>query len=365
MSRKRRLANRLKNLRKRQTVTKSGVAPGTLTYTGEERKDKTRISSLMFNNGDCIEQVSRTDHDLMELTHPDYTAWINVEGVHEAEIIKKVGTQFGLHPLVQEDIMNVHQRPKMEDYGDYLFFVMRMADIHEKTGELHIEQVSLTIHKNYIISFQEDPEDIFNPIRERIRQGVGKVSQHGPDFLAYLLMDAVVDRHFLILERLGEQIDALEEELMENPRKETLKKVYELKQEISRLRKSVWPMREVAATIQKNINPLLRDELSVYFRDLHDHILRVMDSIESYRDTASSMVDLYLSSTSHRMNDVMKVLTVISTIFIPLTFITGYYGMNLEGMLEDKWPFTYPIVVGIMVIMVVAQLIWFRKKKWL
>lgn len=362
---KNRFRNRFLKKKREPVISKSGVAPGTLTYTGEARAEKIRISSLMYKSGACMEQKPRSDHAFGDLVKPGYTSWINIEGVHDSKMIKKVGEHFGLHPLVQEDIMNVRQRPKLEDYGDYLFFVVRMADIDEKTGRLGIEQVSLTIHKDFIISFQEDPEDIFTPIRDRIRQGAGKVSQLGPDYLAYLLMDAVVDRHFLILETFAERIDILEEELMEDPRKETLKKVYQLKQEISKLRKSVWPMREVAAAIQKNSNPLLSESLDVYFRDLQDHIMRVMDSIDSFRDTAGSMIDLYLSSTSHRMNDVMKVLTVISTIFIPLTFITGYYGMNLAGMKEEEWPPTYPIVVGVMVVVIILQLIWYRKKKWL
>lgn len=363
---KKSLKSRLSRKQKKELAkAKTGQAPGTLTYTGEERQEKVLISSLLYNKDRCMEQKPRVDHKLKDLTHSDYFAWINVDGVHNPAVIKKVGDHFGLHPLVQEDIMSVDQRPKLEDYGDYMFCVLRMADLHKETQELTIEQVSLTIHKNCIISFQEDAEDIFDPIRLRIRQGLGKVTQMGPDYLAYLLLDTVVDHHFVILEHYGEMIDELEEELMENPKRETLKKVYELKQEISRLRKSVWPLREITAAIQKNINPLISEELNFYFRDLQDHILRVMESVESFRDTAAGMVDLYLSSTSHRMNDVMKVLTVISTIFIPLTFITGYYGMNLEGMKEDKWPWTYPIVGGVMVIMVVAQLIWYRRKGWL
>ena len=359
------IRNRFRRRSSEPGMTKSGVAPGTLTYTGEARKEKPRISSILYKMGACVEQEARTDHKLDDLLAEGYLSWINVEGVHESALIEKVGSQFGLHPLVQEDIMNVHQRPKLEDYDTFLFCVMRMADINPGTGALEIEQVSLTIHEQFIISFQEDPQDIFDPIRNRIRQGKGKVNSMGPDYLAYLLLDAVVDRYFLILETFGERIDHLETELLENPSQELLKQVYALKQEISKLRKAVWPMREITSSVQKLMNPLLSDELNVYFQDLNDHIMRVMDSVESYRDTAASMIDLYLSSTSHRMNDVMKVLTVISTIFIPLTFITGYYGMNLKGMVEEEWPETYPIVIGVMVVMVVAQLIWFRKKKWL
>ncbi|MEM7038265.1 MAG: magnesium/cobalt transporter CorA, partial [Bacteroidota bacterium] len=293
-----------------------------------------------------------------------FISWINVEGVHDTALIQQIGEEFGLHPLVLEDIVNTRERPKIEDYQDYLYFVLNMATLDENR-KIRTEQVSIVLGKDFILSFQEVPDDIFDPIRHRIDNPHAKLRKMGPDYLAYLLLDAVVDGYFFLIEHFGEKIDALEEELMDNPKKATLHKIYALKREVVSLRKSVWPMREVVHNIQRSENDLLSEELSIFLRDFYDHIMRIIDSIETFRDTISGMVDLYLSNSSIKMNEVMQVLTLISTIFIPLTFITGLYGMNFDFIPELHWGFGYPVVLGIMVVMVVAQLIYFRRKKWL
>lgn len=291
-------------------------------------------------------------------------AWLNVDGVHDPEIINVIGEQFGLHHLVREDIANTDERPKIEDYSDYLYFVMSMAD-EDVNGGIHTEQVSIAVGPNFILSFQEDPDDIFNPVRQMLDHPHTRARCLDTDYLAYLLLDAVVDRYFLLLENLGEKIDTLEEEMMSNATRPTLRKIFDLKRELTHLRKAVWPMREVVSNMQRSDRHFQGKEQALFLRDFHDHIMRVIDTVEAYRDTVSSLVDLYLSHSSIRMNEVMRVLTVISTIFIPLTFITGFYGMNFDFMPEVHSRWSYPVVIGIMALIVALQLYYFRKKKWL
>lgn len=291
-------------------------------------------------------------------------AWLNVDGVHDSEIVNAVGEQFGLHHLVREDIANTDERPKVEDYSDYLYFVMSMADEDDK-GAVRTEQVSIAVGPNFILSFQEDPDDIFDPVRQMLYHPHTRARCMDTDYLAYLLLDAVVDRYFLLLEYLGEKIDALEEEMISHATRPTLRKIFDLKRELTHLRKAVWPMREVVSSMQRSDRHFLGKEQSLFLRDFHDHIMRVIDTVEAYRDTVSSLVDLYLSHSSIRMNEVMRVLTVISTIFIPLTFITGFYGMNFDFMPEVHSKWSYPAVIGVMGVIVAVQLYYFRKKKWL
>lgn len=353
-----------KQKHKQKLARKSGAPPGTIIHIGRQFSDKVSLKLIAYD------KKNHQEKELADLTAAPVTIpagqilWLNVDGVHDTELIEEIGRQFNLHPLVQEDIANTNQRPKVEDYGKYIYFVMKMADL-DAAGEIMVEQVSIILGKNYILSFQEDPGDVFEPIRERLRNAHSRPRRMGPDFLAYLLLDAVIDRCFLILEKMGEDIDALEEALIENPTKDLLSQIYTLKRRLIHLRKAVWPMREIVDNLRKTANPLLNKELDLFLRDLNDHVMRVIDTVETYRDTTSSMVDLYLSSSSIRMNEIMKFLTVISTIFIPLTFITGFYGMNFDFMPEIHEPWIYPLVIGLMVGMVVAQLIWFRRKKWL
>lgn len=352
-----------KNAKGRLSET-TGAAPGTMIHLGKERTASIRISMFAYTQQHLLEKEKISPSDLRDAIPEDHQAWINIDGVHDNDTIKTIGDQFELHPLVLEDIVNTQERPKIENYVDYLYFVMTMADL-DKDDEIILEQVSIVLGRDFILSFQEDPDDIFSPIRKRLRNPRSRVRRSGPDFLAYLLLDAVVDRYFLILEHLGERIDRLEEELMDRPEKETLQKIYSLKREISSIRRAVWPLREVVSNMQRESHFLMDPENEIFLRDFYDHILRVIDTVETYRDTMASMVDLYLSNSSIKMNEIMQVLTVISTIFIPLTFLTGFYGMNFDFMPELHSEMSYPIVVGVMVLMVVGQLLYFKRKGWL
>lgn len=343
-----------------------GAAPGDIVHTGPERNHKVKLTHFSYNKSTLIEDADLVPNDLPKetISRDDLNSWINVDGVHDTEFIKAIGDQFALHPLVLEDIANTKERPKIEDFDNYLYFVMNMCD-HRMEDGIIMEQVSIVLGKSFILSFQEDPDDIFDPIRKRLRMEGSRVRKHHSDYLAYLLLDAVVDRYFVILEHLGDRIAETEEILMDAPDKSTLQTIYFLKRELNKLSKAVWPMREIVGNLKRMDTPLVSKHNNAFLRDLHDHILSVIDTVENYRDSLSSMIDLYLSTTSNRMNETMKVLTVISTIFIPLTFITGFYGMNFEFMPELHTPWSYPLIIALMAVMVAGQLYYFRRKRWL
>jgi len=270
-----------------------------------------------------------------------------------------------LHPLILEDIVNTEQRPKMEDFEQYIFVVLKMLQYNEKEDEIIAEQVSLILGSNFVISFQETEGDIFDPIRDRIRNSKGRIRKMGADYLAYALLDAVVDNYFTILEKIGEKIETVEEELVANPIPETLQIIHTMKREMIFLRKSVWPLREVVGGLQRAESALIQESTGIYLRDVYDHTIQVIDTIETFRDMISGMLDIYMSSVSNKMNEVMKVLTIFAAIFIPLTFIAGIYGMNFQYMPELEWQLGYFAVLLIMLLVAVSLLVYFRKKKWL
>ena len=342
---------------------KIGLPPG--THVGKKRIEKTKITLINYDEQNYQEKEIKTIEELILYQATPTVSWVNVDGVHEVEILQKISKHFGLHPLVLEDIMNTDQRPKIEDFGDYIYLVLKMLYYNEKTEEVKIEQLSLVLGSHFIVSFQERRGDVFNPIRDRIRNNRGQLRKMGADYLAYALIDSIVDNYFTILEKLGEKIEYLEDELVTNPATETLQELHKLKRHMVFLRKSVWPLREVISRLERERSPLIREDTVIYLRDVYDHTIQVIDAIETFRDILSGMLDIYLSSISNRMNEVMKVLTIIATIFIPLTLIAGVYGMNFRFMpeLESQWG--YPIVLLCMLVISVIMLIYFRKKKWL
>ncbi len=345
---------------------KSGLPPGTLVHIGEKKTEKVRITILDYDETQLEEKEVKTIEECFPFKDKPTTTWINIEGLHEIDIIEKIGNHFSLHPLLLEDIVNTEQRPKMEDYGEHIFIVLKMLSHDDKANQIKSEQVSLVLGSNYIISFQEGIEgDVFETVRERIRNGKGRIRKMGADYLAYSLMDAIVDHYFFILEKLGERIEDIEDELVTNPSQETLRTIHHLKREMISLRKSVWPLREVLGCLERGESSLIQITTRVYLRDVYDHTIQIIDTMETYRDTLSGILDIYLSSISNRMNEIMKVLTIIATIFIPLTFIVGIYGMNFEHMPELKWRVGYFIVWGIMAIVALGMLFYFRKRKWL
>ncbi len=344
---------------------KAGLPPGTLVYIGDRKPDGVKITIMDYDETSFQEIDAATIEACFPFKEKSTITWMNVEGIHDIEVIRKLGECYGLHPLVQEDILNTDQRPKLEDYGDYLYIVLKMLSHDEQSGQIRSEQVSLILGRNFVISFQEGIEgDVFGPIRERLRNGKGRLRKMGADALAYALMDAVVDNYFIIMEKLGEKIDVLEEQLVGSPSPETLRGIHALKKEMIFLRKSVWPLREVIGAMERGDSPLIQKPTRTYLRDVYDHAVQVIETIETFRDMVTGMLDIYLSGLSYRMNEVMKVLTIIATLFMPLTFLAGVYGMNFRYMPELGWPWGYPAVLSIMCIVALSMLAYFKKKKW-
>jgi len=352
-----------KTFKKKQSNV--GLAPGTLVHVGEKKAEKVVIRAWVYNSEKLIEKELKTVEECQALKgQPGMNLWINVDGLDQIGIIEKLGSYFGVHPLTLEDVLNTGQRPKMEDYDSYIYAVLKMMILDEKRKEIIIDQVSIIFGSNYILSFQERERDVFNPIRDRLKNPASRLRKNGVDLLAYSLMDAVVDNYFLILEHVGEEIENLEEELIVDPVPETLKAIQKHKRDMITLRRSVWPLRELINSLQRTESELINETTQLYLRDVYDHTIQLIDSIEAFRDILSSMVDVYLSSLSNRMNDVMKVLTIIATIFIPLTFIAGVYGMNFEYMPELEWRWGYPAVMLGMAMVGISMVLYFKKRRW-
>jgi magnesium transporter len=332
---------------------------------GEERYERVKLSVISYDQVNLQEKVINKVEEVFSFRNKPSVTWLNIDGVHQIEMLEQVGQHFGLHPLVLEDIASTSQRPKMEDFDDYIFVVLRMLRFDEKENETKTEQISLLLGPDFVISFQEKEGDVFDSIRERIRNNKGRIRKMGADYLAYALIDAVVDNYFMILEKLGETIEEIEEKLVTNPTSETLHTLHDLKREMVFLRKSVWPLREVINRLERSESPLINKSTYVYLRDVYDHTIQVIDAVETFRDMLSGMLDIYLSSVSNRMNEVMKVLTIIATIFIPLTFIAGIYGMNFRYMPELEQAWSYPTILILMLIMAIVMLVYFRRKKWI
>lgn len=349
----------------KKTSKKMGLPPGTPVFVGEKKVEKVSISYIDYDEAKFEEKEVEEIEECFPFKDTPTVTWINIDGLHQVDIIEKLGKDFGLHPLILEDIVNTTQRPKLEDFGHYIFVILKMLYYDEKDNETKVEQVSLILGENFVISFQEREGDIFEPIRERIRKGKGRLRKMGADYLAYALLDAVVDNYFLILEKLGERLEDLEDRVVSSPQPETLQEIHKLKKEMIFLRRSVWPLREVVNSLERGESPLIKKACRIFIRDVYDHTIQVIDTVETYRDMVSGMHDTYLSSISNRMNEVMKVLTIIATIFIPLTFIAGIYGMNFEFMPELKWRGAYFLVWGVIVLIAVIMVIFFKRKRWL
>jgi len=345
---------------------KAGLPPGTLIHIGEKKREEPKITILDYDEAQFQEREAKSTKECFPFKEKPTVTWINVEGLHQVEVLERLGGCYGLHPLVLEDILNTDQRPKMEDYGEYIYVVLKMLNYDDKSGQIEAEQISLILGQNFVLSFQEGKEgDVFGLLRERLRGGKGRIRKMGADYLAYSLIDSVVDHYFIILERLGERVEFLEEELVTEPTTKTLQEIYNLKREMIFLRKAIWPLREVISGLERGESSLIQQNTQIYFRDVYDHTIQVIDTIETFRDTVSGMLDIYLSSVSNRLNAVMKVLTIIATIFMPLTFLAGIYGMNFKNMPELEWRWGYPLVWMIMMAIGILMLIYFRKKKWL
>jgi magnesium transporter len=349
----------------KKTSKKMGLPPGTPVFVGEKKVEKVRVSYIDYDEAKFEEKEVEKIEECIPFKDTPTVTWINIDGLHQVDIIEKLGKDFNLHPLILEDIVNTEQRPKMEDFGQYIFIITKMLFYDEREGETKIEQVSIILGERFVISFQEVTGDIFETIRERIRKGKGRIRKMGADYLAYSLLDAIVDAYFIILEKLGERLEELEDKIIAESRPETLQEIHKLKREMILLRRSVWPLREVVNSLERGESPLIKKACRIFLRNVYDHTIHVIDTVETYRDIVSGMHDTYLSSISNKMNEVMKVLTIIATIFIPLTFIAGIYGMNFEFMPELKWHWAYFTVWGVIVFVSVLMVIFFKRKKWL
>jgi magnesium transporter len=340
-----------------------GAPPGTLFYNGEERTDRIKITLIEYNDSEFFEDEFYDLSDCLAHVKPNMIKWINVEGLHKPELIEKIGKIYNIHPLTMEDIVHVDQRPKFEDYDHYVVAIMKMISY---TDAVISEQLAIVLCENTVISFQEPHSgDAFDIIRTRLRQSKGRVRKLGADYLAYALMDAVVDCYFTAIEKIGDKIEEIEEEIISNSDKKSLLQLYHLKREMIYLRKQVWPMRDMINNMIRSETKLINDSSDIYLRDLSDHVTRIIDTVETYRDLLSGIMDIYLSTNANRMNEVMKVLTIMSSIFIPVTFIAGVYGMNFENMPELKTQNGYFVTWGVMLSIIIGLMIYFKRKKWM
>ncbi|MFC1887374.1 magnesium/cobalt transporter CorA [Candidatus Cloacimonadota bacterium] len=345
--------------------SRAGLAPGSIQYMGTRPDVVPEITIFHYDKNNFEEKQKCTIADIEALDLSKGMHWINIDGIHDDEMIEQIGRIFNLHHLVLENIIQTGQRPKIEDYDNYIFFLIKMLYFAPTGGFIEEEQVSIILGKNFAISFQEKPGDVFEVIRERIRDSKYRIRKQGSDYLAYSLLDSIVDNYFFILETLGDNIEIAEKEVFSKADSGTIKDIYSMKRKMIMIRKSIWPLREVVSSFIRS-ESILIDKLNYRFlNDLYDHIILLIDTIESFRDMVSGLLDIYLSSVSNKTNDVMKVLTIIATIFMPLTFIGGVYGMNFKNMPELYWPWAYFAVLGLMGVITIGMIIFFKRKKWL
>ncbi|MFH7320773.1 magnesium/cobalt transporter CorA [Desulfurivibrio sp. D14AmB] len=354
------------------SALKAGLPPGTAVHVGERKAQEVRITIVNYDREGCRTHTAARPEECAALRGKPGITWINVDGLHQVELIEKVGVCFNLHPLTIEDICNTTQRPKLDLFDDHLFLVVRTQRYQPATRTLEPDQISLVLGPNFLLTFQEQSGELFAGVRQRLAGGKGRIRTMGPDYLAYALLDAVVDNYFTVLEQLGEEIENVEDEVIANPEQTTIHRIHLLKRELILLRKSVWPLREILGSLMRqDEQELIGEATNIYLRDLYDHTIQVIDTLETYRDVVAGLLDIYLSSLSNRMNEIMKVLTIFAAIFIPLTFIAGVYGMNFNpesspwNMPELHWYWGYPLALGLMAAMVVAMLIYFKRKRWL
>lgn len=349
---------------KRHSQKKAGSPPGTLVHIGEKKAETVRITYIDYDDQSFQEKQVKNIEECFPFKDTPTVTWINIDGIHDTDMIEKIGKHYNLHPLILEDILNTTQRPKFEDYDNHLFIVLKMLMPAGEKQLIQFEQVSIVVGHKFVLSFQESIGDVFEPIRDRLRNSKGRIRKMDSDYLAYALLDAVVDGCFSVLETIGDTIESMEERLAKEPTEKILRQIHSLKREMIFLRKSIWPLRELISSLQRSESGLIAQSTDVFLRDVYDHTIQVIDTVESFRDIVSGMLDLYLSSISNKMNAVMKVLTIIATIFIPLTFIAGIYGMNFKYMPELEWRWSYAVVWLVMITVAGGMIIYFRKKKW-
>lgn len=345
---------------------KIGVSPGSLIYVGDKTDEPVKISVLTYDEHQVRETAEVKVEDILQHKDESAATWINVSGIHNMGVIETLGKRFRLHPLLLEDIVNTQHRAKIDDYEDYLFIVLKMIFLEpDDAARLEYEHVCLILGRDYLISFQEREGDVFQTVRERIKKDKGRIRKAGAGYLAYALMDMVIDHYFLVLERLGDDIEILQQEALERPNKKTLAAIHAARHEVVHLRKSIWPLREMMSGLLRGESGLIEGHVLIYLQDVYDHVIQVIDTVETYRDLLANVLDSYMSSVSQKMNETMKVLTVMATLFIPLTFFAGVYGMNFTYMPELEWQYGYPVFWIFTLVIFVSMVIWFKTRKWL
>lgn len=343
---------------------KAGLLPGSLIHVGHTYTEKSKITLVRYNETFYEEKVIGSLAALGARKAEQVITWITIDGLQNTELLQELGNIYNLHPLVLEDILNTDQRPKMEDYGDYLYIVLRNFT-GQTQEDITSEQVSIVLGKDFVLSFREKESSVFKPIHERLAGNKGRIRKSGADYLAHAVIDNIVDKYFVVLEALEEKIEFLEDDLVKSTTPVTLQAIHDLKRELILLRKSLWPLREAISALERTDSPLICESTGIYFKDIYDHVIAIIDSVETFRDMLSGMLDIYLSSVSNRLNEVMKVLTIIATIFMPLTFLAGIYGMNFKFMPELAWRWGYFGVLGLMLAIALYMIHYFKKKKWI
>lgn len=344
---------------------KLGQAPGSVVYTGERTKSKLFLEAFDYTPHNHTENHLKNVEDCFEFKHTDSVTWININGLNHVQDIEKIGQHYNLHPLVLEDIVNIAQRPKIDDYENYIFISLKML-YYDKNQTIVSEQVSFIMGGNYVLSFQEAEGDVFDTVRDRIRHAKGRIRHMSSDYLLYTLIDAIVDHYFSVIEILGDKIEDFETEIFSGKIEEDASRnIQDLKREILRVRRSIFPLREVINRIEKNESTLIKQKTIAYYRDIYDHLVQVSENIDIYREMIWGLMDMYMTTISNKMNEVMKVLTIMASIFIPLTFIAGIYGMNFSYIPELQFKYGYFVVWGVMLIIFLGMLYYFKRKKWL
>ena len=344
---------------------KAGLPPGSLVHVGKVHQHAHKISVVNYNKSTLKKHTVNSIDELLDYKLTDTITWVIIDGLKDVSIIEAIGHHFDIHPLVLEDILNTHQRPKFEEFNDYLYIVIKAISMGNRSLKVKYEQISLLVLQNFVFTFIEKPDTLFHPILNRLDNDKSQVRNLGSDYLAYLIMDTVVDEYFSLQDAFDDLIEGVEDKLLSNPTSETLATIQKIKRELIFFRRSVSPLRELLAAIHRSESPLLNEKTKRYFGDVYDHAIRIIEAIESYRDLIAGMLDIYLSIVSNKMNETMKVLTVFASIFIPLTFVAGVYGMNFEYMPELKWRWGYPAIWVFFISVSVILLRFFRKNKWL
>ncbi|QLH03356.1 magnesium and cobalt transport protein CorA [Nitrosopumilus cobalaminigenes] len=358
----------IRNKTKTQKTTISdtiGQRPGALIHVGEQKVDNVTVNLIEYDSEKINEITNASFEECLESKNKPNVSWVNIIGVHDPNVIKTFGDNFGIHSLHQSNIMNTELRPSVEIFDDHILIMLKMPHYDSQTGKLDLEQISIVLAENHLLTFQEIEDDFFDEIRKRLRDNAGSIRKLKSDYLAYSLIDAIIDSYFLVLEKIGDLTEDLEEVLMQNPTPETMQTIQTLKRRMIALRKAIWPGREIINSLERESTVLISDNTRTYLRDVYNHTIQVTDSIEGLRDVIGGMLDTYLSSVSNRMNEVMKTLTIVAAIFIPITFIAGLYGTNFSYVPELEWEGSYFAMLIVMAIISGAMVAWFKKKRWL